>query len=217
MVPVAEVAFFFDPVCPWAWITSRWVHEVRRERGIDVEWRLISLRIINEHRDYDRDFPPGYAAGHGLGLRLLRVAAAIADDHGNDAVERYYTEVGTRFHIERRFGDLVGGLAIEESLLAAGLPGELAAAADDEQWTGPVRADSELALSRTGRDVGTPVLTFEPPDGPSFFGPVIDRVPVGAEATRLWELVRDLAHFDGFEELKRSARAEPQTDWRRPG
>lgn len=212
---MADVAFFFDPVCPWAWITSRWVHEVRAEAGVEVEWRLISLRIINEHRDYEKEFPRGYAAGHNLGLRLLRVAAAIADEHGNDAVERYYTEVGRRFHIDRRFADLVGGIAIEEALAEASLPVELAAAADDENWTAAVRADSELALSRTGPDVGTPILTFEPPHGPSFFGPVIDRVPTGADAVRLWELVRGLAHFDGFEELKRSARAEPQTDWRR--
>ena len=211
---MADVAFFFDPVCPWAWITSRWVHEVRAEVGIDIEWRLISLRIINEHRDYETEFPPGYAAGHGLGLRLLRVAAAIADGYGNDEVERYYTEVGRRFHVDRRFADLVGGIAIEEALTDAGLPVDLAAAADDEEWTAQVRADSDLALSRTGRDVGTPILTFEPPDGPSFFGPVIDRVPTGSDAVRLWGLVRDMAHFEGFEELKRSARAEPQTDWR---
>lgn len=211
---MADVEFFFDPVCPWAWITSRWVHEVRRERGIDVEWRLISLRIINEHRDYDAEFPPGYAAGHGLGLRLLRIAAAVGEEHDNEAVGRFYTEVGSRFHVERRFGDLVGGIAVEESLQAAGLAVDLAAAADDDTWTSPVRADSELALSRTGSDVGTPILTFEPPDGPSFFGPVIDRVPAGKDAGELWDLVRGLAHFDGFEELKRSARAEPQTDWR---
>ena len=213
---MADVEFFFDPVCPWAWITSRWVHEVQRERGIDVEWRLISLRIINEHRDYDKEFPPGYAAGHGLGLRLLRIAAAVAEQHGNDAVGRYYTEVGSRFHVDRRFADLVGGIAVEEALVAASLPVELAAASDDDAWTATVRADSELALSRTGRDVGTPVLTFEPPDGPSFFGPVIDHAPAGPEAVRLWELVRGLAHFEGFEELKRSARAQPKTDWRRP-
>lgn len=212
---MADLAFFFDPVCPWAWITSRWVHEVRAALDIEIEWRFISLRIINEHRDYDTEFPPGYAAGHGLGLRLLRVAAAVADGHDNAAVERFYTEVGSAFHVERRFGDLVGGMAVEEALAAADLPVELAAAADDDEWTAVVRADSELALSRTGRDVGTPILTFEPPHGPSFFGPVVNHAPTGDDAVRLWELVRGLAHFEGFEELKRSARAEPEVDWRR--
>ncbi|MGI8792130.1 MAG: hypothetical protein ACR2H3_02965 [Acidimicrobiales bacterium] len=212
---MVDLEFFFDPVCPWAWITSRWAHEVREVRSINIEWRFISLRIINEHRDYDKEFPPGYAAGHGLGLRLLRVAAAIADQHDNAAVERFYSAVGTSFHIDRRFAELVGGIAIEEALTAAEPHTDLAAATDDDGLTAQVRADSELALSRVGRDMGTPVLTFAPPDGPSFFGPVIDRVPEGEEAGRLWDLVRELAAFSGFEELKRSARADPQTDWRR--
>jgi hypothetical protein len=204
------VDFFFDPVCPWAWITSRWVVEVGTQREIDVHWRFISLRLLNADKDYATHFPAGYPEGHTLGLRLLRVAAAVRDAAGNDAVGRFYTELGQRIH--RPGAGLMdlpdGGLAA--ALAAAGLPAELVAAQDDERYDAVVAEETELARERAGRDVGTPVLTFAGPGGPSFFGPVISRIPRGTEAVELWDATEKLASFPGFAELKRAVRETPQ-------
>ncbi len=206
---MADVEFFFDPVCPWAWITSRWVEEVRRHRPIEVEWRFIALRMLNEHRDYDREFPEGYLDIHTLGLRLLRVAAAVRDAAGAPAVGPYYTEVGGLIHVDRRRPEMGSQEAVEAVLERLGLDPGLAAAGWDTSWDEPVRADTECALERTGRDVGTPIITWGPPDGPSFFGPVISRVPRGSEALELWDCVKQLASFPGMAELKRAIRERP--------
>jgi hypothetical protein len=204
------VDFFFDPVCPWAWITSRWVVEVGTRRELAVGWRFLSLRLLNADKDYATHFPAGYTEGHTLGLRLLRVAAAVREAEGNEAVGRLYTELGQRIH---RPGaglmDLPDG-GLEEALAAAGLPAELAAAGDEERYDAVIAEETEQARDRAGRDVGTPVLTFAAPDGPSFFGPVISRVPRGAEAEQLWDATELMARFEGFAELKRSLREDPQ-------
>jgi 2-hydroxychromene-2-carboxylate isomerase len=201
---MAGVEFFFDPICPWAWITSRWLEEVRRQRPLEVEWRFIGLRIINEHRDYDHDFPPSHLERHTLGLRLLRVAAALRAQADPAAVGPFYAAVGGILHVEGRTPD-------PEAVLAElGHDPSLAAAADDTSWDEVVRADGDEALSRTGRGVGTPIITIDPPDGPSFFGPVISRVPRGASAVELWESVERLARFPGFAELKRAVRERPE-------
>jgi hypothetical protein len=203
---MADVEFFFDPVCPWAWITSRWVEEVRRARPLEVDWRFIGLRIINEHRDYDRAFPPSHLEVHTLGLRLLRVAAALRATEGPGAVGPYYTAVGGIRHVD-------GGVPDPAAVLAAlGHDPALAEAAGETSWDDVIRADGEAALARTGRDVGTPVITIDPPDGPSFFGPVISRVPRGAAAVELWESVERLARFPGFAELKRAVRERPEPE-----
>jgi hypothetical protein len=210
---MADVELFWDPVCPWAWITSRWVIEVAGQRSLDVRWRAISLRIVNEDRYDADDALSGRREGHALGLALLRVAAAIDAEHGNQAVGRFYTGVGTILHIDadRDFVTAVGPRGVAERVLGdCGLPPDLGAAADDESWDAAVRKDTETSLERTGGNVGTPVLTFAPPDGPSFFGPVISRVPRGAEAVELWEAVEALARFPWFAELKRSTRERPQ-------
>jgi hypothetical protein len=206
----ATVDFFFDPVCPWAWITSRWVVEVGTQRELTVDWRFISLRLLNADKDYATHFPAGYTEGHTLGLRLLRVAAAAREAEGNEAVGRLYTELGQRIH---RPGaglmELPGG-GVAAALAAAGLPAELAAAQDDPRYDAVVAEETELARDRAGRDIGTPVLTFGAPDGPSFFGPVISRVPRGPEAVELWDATERLAGFPGFAELKRAVREPPQ-------
>jgi hypothetical protein len=208
----ATVDFFFDPVCPWAWITSRWVVEVGTQRELTVDWRFISLRLLNADKDYATHFPAGYTEGHTLGLRLLRVAAAARETEGNEAVGRLYTELGQRIH---RPGaglmDLPDG-GVAAALAAAGLPAELAAAQDDPRYDAVVAEETELARDRAGRDIGTPVLTFGAPDGPSFFGPVISRVPRGPEAVELWDATERLAGFPGFAELKRALREPPQFD-----
>ena len=210
-MPAERIDFFWDPVCPWAWITSRWVQEVASQRTLEVDWRFIALRIVNEDRDYARDFRPGYEEGHNLGLRVLRAAAALREREGSERVGDLYTLAGTRIHVEGRRGDLADPDGLRATLTDAGFPADLAEAAYDEAWDAPVRVDTEEALERTGRNVGTPIITFAPPDGPSFFGPVISRVPHGDDAVALWESVERLAHFPGFAELKRSARERPQT------
>lgn len=208
---MADVDFFWDPMCPWAWITSRWMVEVQRQRDLDVDWRFISLRVINEDKDYAAEFPAGYPEIHGLGQRLLRVAAAVRAEHGRERIGDLYTALGTRIHVERQRDSLHDPAAVEAVLTGLGLPAVHAAAMDDTgRYDADVRADSAAAQERAGNDTGTPVITFAPPDGPSFFGPVISRIPRGAEAVALFDSIEHIARFPGFAELKRSLREPPQ-------
>ena len=212
---MADVELFWDPVCPFAWITSRWVVEVAEQRPLDVRWRPISLRILNEG-SYADDEELGFKReGHAFGLALLRVAVAVDEEHGNEAVGRLYTALGRAIHLA---GDPKERVATgpesvaEQALAQCELPTDLAAATGDEGRDDSIRADTEVAQQRAGRDTGTPVLTFGPPDGPSFFGPVISRVPRGAEAVTLWDAVETIARHSWFAELKRSLREPPQVD-----
>jgi 2-hydroxychromene-2-carboxylate isomerase len=206
----ADLDFFWDPVCPWAWITSRWVHEVIDQRGIDVDWRFISLKVVNEEKGYAPELVERYTKTHGLGFKLLKVAAAVREKHGREPVGALYTAFGTRIHVERDAPTLRERDGIAAVLDTHDLDPALAEAAETDAYEDVVRADTELALTRAGRDLGTPVLTFGPPDGYSFFGPVISRVPNGDEALQLWDTVTTLAAFPGFAELKRSIRSAPE-------
>ena len=209
----ADLDFFFDPVCPWAWITSRWVTNVSEQRDYEVDWRFISLWTLNEENSQDW-YTPQYREGHYLGQQGLRIADAIRLGEGDpSAVGRWYTTVGTALHAgaqrEVAGGDSLswfGGL-----LSAAGFDDAYVDAADDESHDTYIRADTELALSRTGKDVGTPILTFHPGAGneASFFGPVISKAPTGSEAVELWDAVEKLATMSGMAELKRSNRVAP--------
>jgi 2-hydroxychromene-2-carboxylate isomerase len=209
----ADLDFFFDPVCPWAWITSRWVVNVSEQRHYEVDWRFISLWILNEENTQDW-YTPQYRAGHLLGHRGLRIADAIRLADGDaGSVGRWYSAVGTALHVEsRREEARRDPLAWYAGLLTAnGFDESLLEAADDEAHDDHIRADTELALSRTGKDVGTPILTFHPgtEDEASFFGPVISKAPRGAEALELWDAVEKLATMSGMAELKRSNRIPP--------
>jgi hypothetical protein len=209
----ADVEFFWDPMCPWAWITSRWVVEVASQRDLAVDWRFISLRLLNAAKDYERDFPPGYIAGHGTGLKLLRVAAAVRDAEGPARMGELYTQFGGDVHVRGRRGDMVDHFdeGFPDYLRSVGIDGKYVDAANDEQWDAVLQAETDEALSRTGKDVGTPIISFWR-DGEqySFFGPVISRVPRGAEALKLWDAVWEVATFPGLAELKRSLRERPQ-------
>lgn len=209
---MADVDFFWDPVCPWAWLTSRWVVNVAAERPLEVDWRFISLRIVNEARDYEKEFAPGYERGHTRGLELLRVAAALRAEVGPEAVLGYYTAVGRAIHIEKRAPDFDDPAGVTAVLQELGHPTALAEAATDTAFDGVIREETALALDRCGGNIGTPVLTFGPPDGPSFFGPVINRAPKGEEAVELWDAVVALGSNPHFSELKRSLRGRPQFD-----
>lgn len=212
----ADLNFYFDPVCPFAWMTSKWVRMVADQRDYSVDWRFISLRIINANVDYATHFPPEYEAGHTAGLRLLRVAARTRAEHGRDAVGPLYQAIGTRiFDTSREIDPLSASgqgerRMLEPLLRDVGLPADLADALDDTSRDEVIRAETEEALALTGRDVGTPIVHFAPPDGTAFFGPVISRLPSADDAVVLWDHVIGLASFPGFAELKRSLRERPQ-------
>jgi 2-hydroxychromene-2-carboxylate isomerase len=217
----ADINFYFDPVCPFAWMTSKWVRQVQSQRDYTVDWRFVSLRLINAEVDYDAQFPPEYEAGHTAGLRLLRVAARAREEHGRKAMAPLYAAFGAHIcdtapatdehRTERGIRELRGTRGFVEPILVdAGLPLELADALDDESWDAEIRRETDEALSLTGKDVGTPIIHFEPPDGVAFFGPVISRLPSADSAAELWDHVIGLARFPGFAELKRSLREQPQ-------
>ena len=211
----ADIRFYFDPVCPFAWMTSKWVRIVAAQRDYTVDWRFISLRMINSHIDYDSHFPAGYEEGHTSGLRLLRVAARVSAEHGRAAVGRFYEAVSSEIFDSPGAAGLTaatrGSRAFAAPLLAAaGLPADLADALDDTGWDQEISAEGEEALALTGRDVGTPIIQFGTPRGTAFFGPVISRLPAPEDAVRLWDYVTGLAAFPGFAELKRSLRERPQ-------
>jgi 2-hydroxychromene-2-carboxylate isomerase len=210
---VADFEFFFDPICPWAWITSRLTVEVASQRDLTVDWRFICLRMVNEEKDYDRAFPPGYVNAHTAGQRMLRIAAAARRDSGNEAVAALYTAFGEQLHTGTRSEEIRDGddSVIGEAVELAGLPAALTAAGDDEKLDEVIREETELALSRTGKDVGTPIITLAPGTEreASFFGPVISRIPRGEEALRIWDSFELLARTPGFAEVKRSARDRP--------
>lgn len=215
----ADVEFFFDPVCPFCWQTSRWIEEVRRHRPIEVRWRPLSLWLLNE-ADEDPDSPLGRL--HRRGHDLLRVIVAAEEEAGARFVGPLYTAISSRiFHhdppdeegfdaVARLVADL--DLDLAAALDDAGLPDSIAEVtpADADRHDAVLRQNTDEALARAGDDVGTPVLSFAPPDGPAFFGPVISRVPEGEEAVELYDAVVTLARFPSFAELKRELRSAPE-------
>ncbi len=211
---MADLDFYFDPVCPFAWMTSKWVRLVADRRSYQVEWRFISLRLVNAEADYATEFPAGYERSHTAGLELLRVAAAVRASRGPAAVGPVYAAYGAELfdsgpghqeHLERDPAGFAAGI-----LAGLGLPVGLAESASDASFDPEIRAETDRALSLTGKGVGTPILHFEPPGGTALFGPVISRLPRPDEALELWEHVVALARFGGFAELKRSLRETPQ-------
>jgi hypothetical protein len=211
-----DLHFYFDPVCPFAWLTSKWVRVVAAQRDYRVDWRFISLRIVNSHIDYAAHFPPDYEDGHTAGLRLLRVAARVRAERGCDAVGPLYEAIGTRIFDTPRTSDPLSATdqgarrVLEPLLTRAGLSTDFADALDDTSLDAEIRTETEEALALTGRDVGTPILHFSPPHGTAYFGPVISRLPAPEDAGRLWDHIVGLASFEGFAELKRSLRERPQ-------
>ena len=205
-----DINFYFDPVCPFAWMTSKWIRMVANQRAFSVDWRFISLRMINAEVDYESHFPSDYEAGHTAGLKLLRVAARARAEHGRRAVGPLYEAMGARVFDTRSDVDQGSRVFVVPILREAGLPIELADALEDESLDHEIRSETDEALSLTGKDVGTPIIHFQPPTGVAFFGPVISRLPSSDEAVRLWDHVVGLASFPGFTELKRSLRERPQ-------
>ena len=211
----ADLNFHFDPICPWAYITSRWVVEVQQQRGYDVSWHFISLYMINETRGYGEGNKV-HRDGHLAGLQALRVASAARAAAGNAAVAEVYTALGKAIHVEKRRPEHSGGMPslLRAVLTEAGLNPNWADSADDAFHDEVIRFETEKALEATGKDVGTPILVFSPGTErqASFFGPVISSIPRGADALRLWDAVETLATTSGMAELKRSLRAAPSFD-----
>jgi 2-hydroxychromene-2-carboxylate isomerase len=196
------VDFWFDPKCPWAWITSRWILEVERLRPIEVRWHVMSLSVLNE----GRDLPEKYKQGMKEAWGPVRVCIAAQQKYGPEVLGRLYTELGTRFHNEKTPQTRE---VIEDALEAAGLDRSLAGAAETDQYDEALRASHADGMDRVGYEVGTPVISVA---GASFFGPVVSPIPRGEAAARLWDGVRLVAETDGFFELKRSRTRDPIFD-----
>lgn len=196
------VDFWFDPRCPWAWITSRWITEVEKLRPIEVRWHVMSLAVLNE----GRDLPDKYRTFLGEAWAPVRVCIAAQEKYGPEVLGRLYTELGTRFHDNKTPQSRE---VLEEALEAAGLDRALADAADTDQHDAVLRASHADGIERVGYEVGTPVISVE---GASFFGPVVSPIPRGEAAAKLWDGVRLVAGTDGFFELKRSRTREPIFD-----
>lgn len=221
----ADVELFVDPVCPFCWVTSKWVRQVQRLRGVAVTWRFISLAVLNARPGAYDDKPDLYPTVHGLGRRLLRVAAAARDRHGAEVVGELYRQMGLALW-ERAdddvfdFDDVLAvqarGIDTRGVLEAAGLPADLATAATEDRWDRVLEEETAEALARVGDDVGTPVLSFSPPDGPAFFGPVISDTPSDDDALRHWDALITLAEMPSFAEVKRTLRSFPVTELTRP-
>ena len=196
------VEMWFDPLCPWAWMTSRWLMEVEQVRDIEVTWSQMSLSVLNE----GRDLPEEYRELMDRGWAPVRVIAAARKAHGDEVTKPLYDAIGTRLHLggER---DFVAATAA--ALAEVGLPAELIGAADTDEHDAFLRESHERAIALVGDDVGTPVISVE---DTAFFGPVVSPAPKGEAAGRLWDGCVLVAGTDGFFELKRSRTRDPIFD-----
>jgi 2-hydroxychromene-2-carboxylate isomerase len=203
VAPVSQYAdFWFDPLCPWAWITSRWMKEVEGARGVRTRFHVMCLSYLNETKEVSDEYRERLRAGWGP----VRVVMATAQIHGDDAVDRLYSELGTRFHNQGREKSRE---TVIEALGAADLPVELADAMDDESLDEAIKKSHHEGVDLVGDDVGTPIVRF---DGQAFFGPVMTPIPRGEAAGRLWDGVRLVTSTEGFFELKRTRTVRPSFD-----
>ena len=186
--------FWFDPACPFAWITSRWILEVEKVRDISVTWHIMSLAFLNE----DKDIPDEYREFLKTAWQPVRVVQAAKEKYGQEALLPLYTALGTRIHVQKQDKDRA---MIESALKEAGLDVSLADAMDDSSYDDAIRESHRRGMDQVGNEVGTPTIAFE---GHAFFGPVISKSPKGEDAGQMWDAFITLSRFDHFYELKRS-------------
>lgn len=199
---VNKVDFWFDPICPFAWVTSRWIGEVEAVRDIQTTWNVMSLSVLND----GRELPADYRAMMDDSWGPVRVIIAAKELHGSEFIKPLYDAMGEQFHHE---GNKDRAAVIEKALARTGLPAELARFADSDEYDQQLRASHEAGISLVGQDVGTPVVSV---NGTAFFGPVLTRIPRGEEAGKIWDASVTLAGYPHFFELKRSRTESPAFD-----
>jgi protein-disulfide isomerase-like protein with CxxC motif len=197
------VDFWFDPLCPWAWITSRWMKEVEQVRDVTTSFHVMSLAHLNAEKENISD---RYREWLTTAWGPARVCIAAAEQHGDDVLDRLYTELGTRFHNEGRDKDRA---TVEEALTASGLPASLADVMESTQYDDALKKSHHAGIDQVGDDVGTPVIAV---NGAALFGPVVTPIPRGEAAGRLWDGVLLVTGTPGFYELKRSRSEGPRFD-----
>ena len=200
---LTPVDFWFDALCPWAWITSRWMLEVQQVRPVEVTWHAMSLAVLNEGK---ADMPEQYQELMAQAWGPMRVVIAAEQKFGPSVVEPLYTALGNRFHLEKAPKDRP---TIEAALAEAGLPADLADAMDSTEYDDALRASHREGIERVGYEVGTPIISV---NGTSIFGPVVSPIPRGEAAAKLWDGVLLVTQTDGFFELKRSRTRDPIFD-----